>query len=85
MKTKIDSLQMKLQINQKYFMALASEKDLPLKRYGFELKKKQFRDGLSLRYGLQQKNLALECTYGEDSSLTRAPLWQRRLYSNAPQ
>ena len=42
MKTKIDSLQMKLQINQKYFMALASEKDLPLKRYGFELKKNNF-------------------------------------------
>ena len=44
LKTKIDSLQMTLEANQQYSMALASEKGasswltaLPLKRYGFDL------------------------------------------------
>ena len=51
MKTKSDSLQMTLETNQQYSMVLASEKGatswltaLPLKRYGFDLTKTEFRD-----------------------------------------
>ena len=53
-------------------MALASEKGaftwltaLPLKRYGFDLTKTEFRDDLSLRYGLQPKNLSSKGPCGE--------------------
>ena len=92
MKTKIDSLQMTLETNQQYAMALASEKGasswltaISLKRYGFDLTKSEFRDGLSLRYRLQPKNLPSKCPSGEDFSLTRTPLWQMGLYSHAAQ
>ena len=79
MKSKIDSLQKTFEANQQYSMALASEKGasswltaLPLKRYGFDLTKTDFRDCLSLRYGLQPKNLPLKCPSGEDSTVSRA-------------
>ena len=79
LKSKIDSLQMTLEANQQYSMALASEKGasswltaLPLKRYGFDLTKTEFRDGLSLSYGLQLKNLPLKCPCGEKFTVSHS-------------
>ena len=78
LETKIDSLQMTLETNE-YSMALASEKGasswltaLPLKRYGFDLTKTEFRDGLSLRYGLQPRNLPSKYPCGEDFTVSHA-------------
>ena len=60
-------------------MALASEKGastlltaLPLKRYGFDLTKTEFRDCLTLRYVLQPKNFPLKCSCGENFKVSHA-------------
>ena len=45
---------------------------MPLKRYGFHLKKSEIRDGLSLRYSSNPKNAPLNCPCGEFFSLTHA-------------
>ena len=45
---------------------------LPLKRYGFHLKKSEFRDGLSLRSSWNPTNAPLNCQCGEILSLIHA-------------
>ena len=70
---------MTLEANQQYSMALASEKGASslltapiLKCYGFDVTKTEFRDGQSLRYGLQPKNLNSKCPCGEDFTFSQA-------------
>ena len=86
LKTKIDTLQMTLETNQHYSIALASGigasiwlTAIPLKRYGSDLTKTEFRDNLSVTYGLQLETLPFNLPCCEDFSLTRTQLWQRRL------
>ena len=45
---------------------------LPLKEYGFDLNKSEFRDALCLRYGWQLKNLAQHCVCGVHFSTDHA-------------
>ena len=45
---------------------------LPLKEYGFDLNKSEFRDALCLRYGWQLKNLAQHCVCGVNFSTDHA-------------
>ena len=45
---------------------------LPLKRYGFQLNKSEFRNGLSLRYSWNPKNAPLNCPCREIFSLNNA-------------
>ena len=59
---KISNIKSVLSTEQRYALERASEKGatawlnvLPLKRYGFQLNKSEFRDGLSLRYSWNPK------------------------------
>ena len=76
---KISNIKSVLSTEQTYALEIASEKGasawlnvLPLKRYGFQLSKSEFRDGLSLRYSWNPKNAPLNCPCGEIFSLTHA-------------
>ena len=80
---------MTLETNQQYSMVLASEKGaynwltaLPLKRYGFDLTTTEFRVGLSLRSGLQPKNLPSKCPCGEDFTVSHALHCGKRGYTH---
>ena len=70
---------MTLEANQRYSMAPAYKKcafswftALPLNCYGFDLTKTKFRDGLSLRYGLQPKNRPFKYPCGEDFTVSHS-------------
>ena len=76
---KISNLKNVLSTEQRYALERASVKGaspwlnvLPLKRYGFQLNKSDFRDGLSRRYSWNPKNAPLNCPCGEIFSLTHA-------------
>ena len=45
---------------------------LPLTKYGFNLNKSEFRDGLHLRYGKEPKRLPKSCPCGEDFTVVHA-------------
>ena len=76
---KISNPRSVLSLEQRFAPERASEKGatawlnkLPLKRYGFQLNKSEFRDGLSLRYGWNPKNAPLNFPCEETFSLTHA-------------
>ena len=76
---KISNIKSVLNTDQRYTLERASEKGasawpnvLPLKRYGFQIYKSDFRDGLSLRYSWNPKNAPLNCPCVEIFSLTHA-------------
>ena len=76
---KIRNIKCVLSTEQRYALEGASEKGasawlnvLPLKRYGFQLNKSDFRDGLSLRHCWNPKNGPLNCPCGEIFNLTHA-------------
>ena len=76
---KISNIKSVLSTEQRYALERAPEKGaspwlnvLPLKRYCFQFKKFEFRDGLSLRYSWNPKNAPLNCPCGEIFSLTHA-------------
>ena len=63
----------------KYTIQLASEKGasswlnaLPLSKHGFDLTKTEFRDGITLRYTWEAKNMLAICPCGKKFSLTHA-------------
>ena len=75
----IEELRETLTDNERYVMALASEKgasnwlaELALQRYGFNLTKAEFKDGLALRYGWQPENLPPVCPPGEHFTVAHA-------------
>lgn len=45
---------------------------MPLAKYGFDLSKSEFRDGICLRYGWDVPNTPLNCPCGSEFSLTHA-------------
>ena len=45
---------------------------LPLKEYGFDLHKEEFRDALCLRYGWQPSDLPLTCVCGESYTVAHS-------------
>ena len=76
---KISNIKRVLSRGERYALERASEKGasawlnvLPLKRYGFQINKSEFRDGLSLGYSWNPKNAPLNCACGEIFSLTHA-------------
>ena len=74
---KILNIKRVLSREERYALERASEKGawlnvLPLKRYGLQLNKSEFRDGLSLGYSWNPKNAPLNCPCGEIFSLTHA-------------
>ena len=76
---KISNVKNVLSTEQSYAVERASEKGatawlnvLPLKRYGFQLNKFVFRNGLSLRFSWNPKNAPLNCPCGEIFSMTHA-------------
>ena len=76
---KISNIKSVLNTDQRFALERASEKGasawpkvLPLKRYGFQIYKSDFRDGLSLRYSWNPKNAPLNCPCVEFFSLTHA-------------
>ena len=70
-KNKLDQILENLNVKQKQLNEMAREKGVsnwlnayPLKEYGFDLKKHQFWDGISIRYGWPLSNLPMTCACG---------------------
>ena len=70
-KNKLDQILENLYIKQKRLNEMAREKGVsnwlnayPLKEYGFDLKKQQFWDGISIRYSWPLSNLPTTCACG---------------------
>uniref|UniRef100_A0A1X7TXA2 Uncharacterized protein n=1 Tax=Amphimedon queenslandica TaxID=400682 RepID=A0A1X7TXA2_AMPQE len=45
---------------------------LPLKEYGFDLSKSEFRDAICLRYGRRPSDLSLTCACGKSFTVTHS-------------
>ena len=76
---KISNIKSVLSTEQRHALERASQKGasawlnvLPLKRYGFQLNKSEFRDNLSLIYKWNPKNAPFNCSCGEIFSVTHA-------------
>ena len=70
-------------------LGLATEKgssmwltSLPLKEMGFNLNKKEFRDGLSLRYDWPITAISSMCPCGEPFTIDHAMICMRRIYNS---
>ena len=78
-KAKLNSIKSKLSKQETYALNLASEKGsssclnaLPLERYGFNLTKGGFRDGLCFRYSWEPINTPAKCPCSQKFSLAHA-------------
>ena len=86
---KISNMKSVLSTEQRYALGRASEKGaaaslkvLSLKRFGTQLNKSEFRDGLSLRYSWNPKNAQLSCPCGEIFNLAHASYCPKGGYTN---
>ena len=81
-KAKLHNIKSKLSKEETYALNLASEKGspswlnaLPLERYGFNLTKGEYRDGLCFRYSWDPINTPAKCPCSQKFSLAHALLY----------